>query len=139
MQSRDWLFKKLEVELIPMNDKETITDWQSRCAIINLTNHSLYSKLCYWRDFEFIFNLRFWSYKTAGNYIPRLYYLCNAYKTALTTRHHKIYYNHVKLCYNNLIKMKTQQIDIYLLLNSFIGLDTDIISIIKHYNTLLFL
>lgn len=127
MQSNDRYFNELEIGWMPILDKEPIS---------NLTKHSLYSKLCYWPHIEIIYNLK---RQTLGyNYIFQLSSLYDAYRSALKTINIKYFYNCVNLHYNNLIKIKTKKINVNLLLNAF-ALNTDVISVIKHYHTLLFL
>ena len=153
MMSDVWYYKELEIDLPSLN-KSTMINGQET-AITNLTNHKLYGKLCNWYDIEFIFNSTLLDHKSPGNYISRLYHLYLLYKAGFRegfyyfskpnrpnnyTTSIEFYYNTINLYYNDLIKMKTKQIDIYILLNSLVNqLDIDIISVIKHYNNLLLL
>ena len=120
-------------------DNEGPKEWKIRAAVINLTNHSLYGKLCNWHDIEFIFNSTLLDHKLPGNYISRLYHLYLLYKAGLG-KANVYYYNNIMIEYKKLIQMKEHKIYIDIVLNSLINkLDSDVISVIKDFHTLLFL
>lgn len=136
MMSDDWYYKELEIDLPSLN--KPVINWQ-QIAISNLTNHKLYGKLCNWRDIVNIYLLKRHQILSSQNYILQSYYFYIAYKIAFTSDDIKISYLCIQSYYNTLLKIKKKQTDIYMLLNAFRGLDCDIISVIKHYNRLLFL
>lgn len=136
MESDNWYCQQLEVKWIPINARDTFYTWQIRNAIINLTNHRIYGKLCNWSDIEFIYNFKLQN--QSENYIFLLYSVYHAFNIALNINP-KSCYNSVNLHYNSLIKLKTKKINVNLLLNSITALNCDVISVIEHYYTLLFL
>ena len=134
MRSDEWYYNELG-----------ITDTDKSCknledkAVHNLTKHPLYGKLCHWQDIVIIYMLKTKEYTPGQNDIIQSYSLYVGYKVALTTNHIKDAFNCLHCYYNNLMRMKKKQINIYMLFDAFDGLDCDILSVIKHYNTLLFL
>lgn len=136
MQSTDWYYKQLEINNIVTN--KLSNEEQHRLTAFNLTNHSLYGNLGNWYDITAIFGWKsYW--RKPGNYIQQLYQLYNLYKLAQCAGNVETLYQLITMHYKSLINKKIEKINVYLLLNSFMGLNCDVISVINHYYTLLFL
>lgn len=134
MQPQDWYYNQLELDChmdnaLPME--------QHRLSALILSNHYLYGNLCNWYDVSDVYAAQLY-WRKSGNYIHQLNHLYNLYKLAIKGGDVKTLYRLINILYKSLIKLKNKKITINLLLNSF-PLNDDVISVIEHYYTFLFL